>query len=101
MDMLLQVVNGIVAALAASFATPEMQVSWAGCLSGLLGSALLAGKGKYAGWGFVAYLGSNMAWVAFAICTGNVAMLVQQVGFTLTSLWGIHSWLLQARPAPA
>ena len=64
---------------------------------GLLGTLLLATRSRLAGWGFVAFLGSNVGWIAFALHNGHVAMLVQQVGFTLSSLLGIWVWLV--RPA--
>ena len=61
---------------------------------GLMGTLLLATKGKWAGWGFVAFLASNAGWLAFAYAHGHWAMLVQQLGFTVSSLVGIWVWLL-------
>ncbi len=61
---------------------------------GLLGCGLLATKGRWAGWGFVAFLASNLAWLAFSYAHGHWAMLAQQVGFTGSSLVGIWCWLV-------
>lgn len=62
---------------------------------GLLGTLLLACKGRWAGWGFVAFLGSNAGWMVFALQHGYQAMLWQQIGFTLSSLLGIWHWLIK------
>lgn len=73
-------------------------MSWqeiAAALLGVLGTALLAFNGRWAGWGFVAYLGSNAAWFWFALDHGHVGLLLQQVAFTVFSVWGIWKWLVQ------
>lgn len=61
---------------------------------GLLGTALLACKSRWAGWGFVAYLVSNVGWLWFATQHGHWGLFWQQVGFTFFSLVGIRQWLL-------
>ncbi len=48
-----------------------------------------------AGWGFVAFLASNFGWLALSWIRGHWFMFAQQVGFTLSSLYGIWVWLLQ------
>lgn len=62
---------------------------------GLAGTTLLAFNGKRAGWGFVAFLASNAGWLAFSFAGGHWFMFAQQVGFTITSLIGIWTWLLR------
>jgi len=42
-------------------------VGWFGSVSGLLGSLLLALNNDYSGWGFVAFLISNAAWLFHVI----------------------------------
>ena len=64
---------------------------------GLLGTVLLAMRGPRAGWGFVAYLVSNIGWLVFARHHGHQGLFWQQCGFLAMSLWGIWTWLL--RPA--
>ncbi|MFC5498165.1 hypothetical protein ACFPOE_11515 [Caenimonas terrae] len=66
-----------------------------GAFFGLLGTVLLATKVDGAGWGFVAFLASNIGWLAFSWKRGHWYMFAQQVGFTVTSLLGIWNWLLQ------
>jgi hypothetical protein len=73
----------LVEALAASF--------------GIIGTVLLALNGRRAGWGFVAFLASNVGWIAFATMQDHWGLLAQQVCFTATSLLGIWIWLV--RPA--
>lgn len=63
--------------------------------TGLLGTALLAIKAKWAGWGFVAYLVSNGAWISFALDHGHMGLLLQQAGFTAFSVVGVWQWLLK------
>jgi len=62
--------------------------------TGLLGNALLAFKSRWAGWGFVAYLVSNCAWIWFAAQHGHWALFWQQIGFTGFSLVGVWRWLV-------
>jgi hypothetical protein len=61
---------------------------------GLLGALLLAGRGEHAGFGWIAFLASNGGWIAFAVIRRHRWLLLQQVGFTATSLLGIWRWLL-------
>lgn len=69
-------------------------VEWLSCFTGLLGSAVLALKGEYAGWGFVAYLVSNLGWIAYGVATRTWAIVLMQLGFTVTSVIGIKNYLL-------
>jgi nicotinamide riboside transporter PnuC len=64
---------------------------------GVWGTALLALRGPRAGWGFVAYLVSNVAWLVFAWAYGHWGMFAQTLAFMASSLFGIWVWLL--RPA--
>lgn len=59
----------------------------------LLGSLLLALKGKHAGWGWVLFALSNAGWIVFAQGYGHWFLLVQQIGFSITSLIGIWQYL--------
>ncbi|ABM34668.1 hypothetical protein QRO08_03630 [Paracidovorax citrulli] len=65
-----------------------------GAALGLAGTVLLALRGRWAGWGFVAYLGSNVSWLVFSHSFAHWAMFVQYLGFTLTSLLGIWTWIV-------
>lgn len=79
-------------------------LEWTGAVCGLAGSLLIALKTRYSGWGFVLFLASNMAWLAFGLLTQTYGMVAMQVGFTVTSLIGIRCWLMpgtQDRTAPA
>lgn len=69
-------------------------VQWVGCAFGLLGSAMLAMNSRYSGWGFVAFLFSNLAWIYFGLMTHATGLIVMQIGFTATSLIGVWKWLL-------
>lgn len=61
---------------------------------GLLGSLLLALKGKRAGWGWVAFAFSNTGWLVFANGHGHALQFVQQIGFSITTAIGLWYWLV-------
>lgn len=62
---------------------------------GLLGSLLLALKGRVAPWGWVFFALSNAGWLAFSYGYSHWFLLVQQIGFSITSAIGIWKWLLE------
>lgn len=62
---------------------------------GVWGTVLLAMKGPRAGWGFVAYLVSNVAWLVFAWANGHWAMFAQTLAFMASSIVGVWIWLLK------
>ena len=61
---------------------------------GLLGAALLAWNGAYAHVGWLAFLVSNAAWLAWSWFMGAPWLFAQTVGFTCTSLLGIWRWIV-------
>ena len=68
-------------------------LEWAGCAFGLLGSLLLALNSAISGYGFIAFLLSNTCWILFAKRIKSKGLLLMQIGFTLTSVFGIYRWL--------
>lgn len=74
--------------------TRDRAIEALGAFFGLLGAFMLAFKGDWAGWGFVALLASNIGWLAFGWIRGHWLFFAQQVGFTASSLLGIWRWLL-------
>lgn len=71
----------------------ENVAEFGGCVTGLLGSFLLAQHNTISGWGFVAYLGSNFFWLIFGFLAKRQWMILMQLGFTVTSVLGISRWL--------
>lgn len=63
----------------------------------LLGSLLLALKGKHAGWGWLLFAISNLGWIVFANGHRHWFFLVQQIGFSITSAIGIWQYLIAPR----
>lgn len=63
---------------------------WAGSLLGLLGAFLLATHSRVSRYGWVAFLAANLAMVAFAVGIDRYGLLLQQAGFTATSLLGLR-----------
>jgi hypothetical protein len=74
-------------------------LQWAGCATGVLGSAMLAWRSRWSGWGFVVYLVSNACWIAFGLVTQAPGLVVMQSIFTVTSGVGVWRWLLMPRRA--
>lgn len=74
-------------------------LEWIGAALGLLGSALLAANTRLSGWGFVAYLMSNCCWIGFGLHHKAYGLLAMQIGYTVTSAFGVYRWMLRRRPA--
>ncbi len=72
-------------------------LEWLGCLSGLLGAALLALNNRYSGYGFAAFLISNVCWISYGVLSGSWGLVVMQMGFTATSLLGLYRWFPELR----
>ena len=73
----------------------------AAAIFGLAGAFLLARNGRWAAFGWPLFLASNAAWLAFAWLASHPWLGLQQVGFTVTSLMGIWTWLVKPRLARA
>jgi hypothetical protein len=69
-------------------------IQWIGCVLGVAGSFLLALRNRYSGWGFVAYLVSNAAWLAFGLFQQLPALVVQNLAFSVVSAFGVWRWLV-------
>ncbi len=63
---------------------------WTGALLGLLGVFLLATHSAISRYGWWAFLFANFAMMAFAVAIGAHGLLVQQLGFTCTTLLGLR-----------
>ena len=63
---------------------------WAGCFFGLLGAFLLATNSRISRYGWIAFLVANVLMVALALSIGRHGLLLQQLGFTATSVLGLY-----------
>ncbi|HDR9103598.1 TPA: hypothetical protein QDB04_000318 [Burkholderia vietnamiensis] len=70
-------------------------VEWAGAILGLLGSLLLALKLDISGWGFAAFLVSNLFWLAYGIKNRAWGLVTMQLGYSITSVMGIYNWFIK------
>lgn len=69
--------------------------SFFGFLFGVSGSVLLMRKDSPSSkWGWPLFLASNFCWIAFAVTTGEVWLLLQTLCFTYTSSVGIKTWII-------
>lgn len=75
--------------------TPYAWLELFSAVCALLGSLLLALKGRRAGWGWVLFGFSNAGWIVFANGYGHWFFLLQQIGFSITSLIGIWRYLVK------
>lgn len=64
-------------------------LEWAGSLLGLLGAFLLATHSRVSRYGWIAFFLANLCMVAFAFGIDRYGLLVQQIGFLVTSLLGL------------
>lgn len=72
---------------------------FAGLVFGVAGTLLLATKSRFAGWGFVAFLASNVGWMLFAYEHGHTKLLAQHLIFAASGLVGVWVWLVRDRAA--
>lgn len=75
-------------------AQPYALVELFAAACGLLGSLLLALKGRAAPWGWVFFALSNVGWLTFSYGHSHWFLLLQQIGFSITSAIGIWQWLV-------
>lgn len=69
-------------------------IEWIACGFGLVGAFLLATHTRFSKWGWICFLLSNVGWISYALSTHANGLLLQQVGFTATSLLGLKQWWL-------
>lgn len=78
--------------------TPTLLFEWLGCITGVVGSALLAANTTVSRWGFCWYLASNSCWIAFALMTAAWGLLTMQIVFTVVSFIGVLRWFAPRPP---
>ncbi|WP_284155516.1 hypothetical protein [Sulfuricystis multivorans] len=72
-------------------------LEWIGAIGGAAGALLLALNNRWSGYGFVLFLVSNAAWIAYGLMTHTFGMVAMQIVFTGTSLLGVWRWLVLPR----
>ena len=65
-------------------------LEWVGCISGLLGSFLLATNTRISRYGWWAFFVANIAMIGLAINIDRYGLLIQQMGFMATSTLGLY-----------
>jgi len=65
-------------------------LEWSGSLISLVGAFLLATHSQVSRYGWLAYLAANFVMIGFALGIGRYGLLLQQIGFTVTTLLGIY-----------
>jgi hypothetical protein len=65
-------------------------LEWGGAVSGLIGAFLLATNTKWSKFGWIAFLVANCLIGAYAMGIGARGLLVQQIGFIVTSMLGLY-----------
>lgn len=78
---------------ASTYLTKEKIIGWAACIISLFGSYLLAMKSDYAAYGWVVFLISNIAWISWGIHKRAWELVVNHLGFSVTSGLGVYHWL--------
>lgn len=65
-------------------------LQWVAFLTSGIGSLLVANNTRHSGFGYVAFLISNIFWIAFGVMTKAPGLIATQVWFTGTSLLGLY-----------
>lgn len=68
-----------------------------GACTGIAGALLLAWRGRFAGWAWVLWIISSMAWVIYAVTIWSIPLMAQQTVFTAINLLGAYRWLIQKK----
>lgn len=69
-------------------------IGWIGSSTGLAGSLLLSLRDEHSSYSFILFLISNFCWLTHSLKTRTYSMVFMQVGYTITSLYGIYNWLV-------
>jgi len=72
-------------------------IEWVGCITGLSGSILLATNSRYSQWGWIILIVSNIIWIIYGVLTHANGLIIQQIGFIITSMIGIWRWMIIPR----
>lgn len=75
-------------------------LEWSGAATGLYGAFLLARNGENARYGWYFFLAANAFVITFSLQQWHMGLLVQQLGFTCTSLYGIVASLRKRALVP-
>lgn len=67
-------------------------LQWVGCGLAVIGSFLIALRGKRPDVGFWLYLISNIVWIVYGDLTHAPGLITMQVVFLLTNALGIYRW---------
>lgn len=73
----------------ANFDNLVLAFEWGATLFGLLGAFLLATHSRFSRWGWPAFLVANLLMISFALALERHGLLVQQMGFMVTSFIGM------------
>lgn len=65
-------------------------LEWSGCLCGLAGALLLALHCPISRWGWWLFLVANLLMIGLALEVNLSGLLVQQLGFSMTSIIGLR-----------
>ena len=74
-------------------------LEWVGSLTDLAGAFLLATHTRLSRFGWLAFLASNLALIGFFAGIERFGLLVQQLGFTATTLFGLYRAGFPFRPS--
>ncbi len=80
--------------------TISILLEWAGAISAVIGSLLLALNNEYSRWGWICYLISNLALISFSMSMGLWGILFMQIVFLVTTVIGIYKWFFSCNLKP-
>ncbi|MDH5327636.1 MAG: hypothetical protein OEY58_19455 [Gammaproteobacteria bacterium] len=72
-------------------------VEWFASLATVAGAGLLAFNCRYSAWGWLFFLIANILWLTYGYLSSDMAISLQTMVLTGTSIIGIYRWLLKPR----
>lgn len=70
---------------------------WIGCITGVVGSIMLATRHPKSAWAFVLYFVSSCSWIIYGVMTKAPGLIAMQLVFVVTAILGIYNWLILPR----
>ena len=71
-----------------------LALDWVGSFTGLIGAFFLALNFSLSGYGWLFFLASNIAWIAYALRHKVISLLLMQIGFMATTCIGLYRWMV-------
>jgi hypothetical protein len=75
-------------------------IQWFATITGVIAAIMVAGRcgGRSTGWGFLIFVASSIAWIAFAALKSETPLLIQNGVLLLVNIFGVYRNLIAREP---